>query len=249
MATYAEIEREKQTGKNYVIYNYSKMHPDIPDKFITGANWCKYWILAFAEGRPSRLDVYYENLSKHDANSTSNEVSFKDVEKLMIQNGVSAEKIEQFKRIASVNVEGDNRCKLMIYGGATIDFSLLIEDVQKAGKNANEISKIFKALTKQVNAAALNGVISKLYCEANDIGKNAQRPSDADAYVEAKITKLYERLTVGDKFNRPINIPENPQEEFVLTTLLDQQIVDYSKRYKNLSQKQVVSFIESLKLN
>lgn len=241
MATYAEIERERVNNKKYVTYTYNKMHPQITDDFFIDANWCKYWIGALAPNCKSRLEIYNENIVKHDYYAEKNDVSFLEIERILKQNGMSPEIIEYFKRLTTINVKGDKTCQLMVFAGATIDFDLLIEDVNKAGGNYNEISKILHTLTKQVNIAALNGAISKLYDVTNTVGKNANTPDQADAYIEAQIAKLYKRITIGDKNNKPYNIPENPNEIFNLPLQLNELILEYSKKFSGLSQSGVIN--------
>lgn len=243
MATYAEIERERVTTGKYVKYNYNKMHPDIPDEFNPEYNWCKYWVAGLGNGAPSRLDVYNENIQNHNQYTPNGNDNFS---KIVDAIGDShPETLEYFRRITTINFRGDQTCQLMIYGGATIDFDALINDLNDAKNNDGRISEILHKLTKQVNAAALNGVISKLYNTANAIAQNhANIPNNADKIVENDVTRLYYSIINGSKRNYPVDIPEDPIK-FKLVEELNNRVEEAAK-LKNLPQNKVRSVLNNM---
>lgn len=219
------------------------MHPDIPDEFNPEYNWCKYWVAGLGAGSPSRIDVYNENIKNHNIYDNEGRKNFEEIKKYVN----SAETLEYFRKIATINFYGDKTCQLMIYGGATIDFFLLIRDLRNARRNSREISKILATLTKQVNAAALNGVISKMYYTANNISSNPDRniPNKADRFIENEITKIYNLLIIGGK--RPaIDIPDKASVPFMFVQELNKSIEEISTK-KELSQMEIKNIIDNIR--
>lgn len=246
MATYDEIEYERRVKTKYVTYNYNKMTnnrpdlPQIPDEFNPEYNWCKYWVGGLGNGLPSRADIYDENMKNHNIYDENGHKYFEEIKKYV----KDPEKLEYFRRLTTINLRGDNTCQLMLYGGATINFDALIKDLIVA--NDAKQTEILHTLTKQVNMAALNGVMSKLYFTVNNISSNPNKgiPNKADKFIEGEVTKLYNSITIGGR--RPCaNIPEEPNKQFALVENLNRMIDEISIK-KNLDQQSIKNIIDTL---
>lgn len=248
MPNYAEIERERVNGNKYVSYNFDKMHPKMPDGFSPEYNWCKYWIDGI-NGGPSRYDIYSENLNNHDYyNCDPGKLNFRVAENVLrqklIKPGMSPKDVKNaetiigyFKSLTTINDKSNQNCKLMIYAGASINWSSLLNDIG-AAKTPTDISRVLQSLTAEVNAAALNGAFSKIFHAANKHGKNSSTPDGADKSIEDKIIKLYNKTMNGDKGSPAIEIPKDPSAPFKTPeTIL--KVLEGVKDKTNLSPNEV----------
>lgn len=229
MATYAEIERERQAHK-YVIYDFfENPDPEIPDAYNVDGVWCKYFVNS-PKGGPGRVDTIKNRLSKYDYhNYYDGNEEFREIEKLLKDNGYTS--TDYFKRFCTVNIKGDETCRLMLMAGARIDFKTLKQDLNNAlhGKGNYSVSDILHMLGGQVNAAALNGAFTKFFSTIYSF-------EDSDAplkkYDDA-ITDFYKKtINGGSNIKNPIEIPTEPNIRFDTPHYLYQSMKELEKNNK-----------------
>ena len=211
MATYAEIERDRQAHK-YVIYDFfDTPDPDIPDEYNVNNLWCKYYV-GSPNGGLNRIETLQKRLKQYNYYSddayNQKMLSFKDIEKSLVKKGYRS--IDYFKRLCTINIRGDETCELMLTAGARINFDQLKNDIDNA-KNDAEISNILHRLTGQVNAAALNGSFTKFFSAIFHI-------EDSNAPIKKYddvISDFYDKtIKGGTNIKAPIEIPTDPQVHF-----------------------------------
>ena len=205
MSTYTRAE-QKRSQNQYVYYSFYQMDSRLPNAWSPEYPWCKYWITA--KSGISRRDLFNAAIEQHDIYKSNN---FAQIEAaLKTIPGVDASTIERFKALTTINVRGDMNCKLALYGGAHINFDLLLKHI-KACKNKTDVTTILGELSTQVYTAALNGAFTKLYNVANSISINpASDPSEVDQTIEKQITDLYNSLVFGTKRYPALEFPEGP---------------------------------------
>ena len=210
--TYEEIERERLKLKKYVIYDFfEKPDPDLPDEYNVDGVWCKYFVNA-PKGGAGRVDTIIMRLTQYDYHNNGNgNKEFREIEKLLKDNGYAA--TDYFKRFCTVNIKGDETCRLMLIAGARIDFKALKKDLAEAlrGKGKYSVSDILHILAGQANAAALGGAFTKFFSTIYSF-ENADAPLKK---YDDMITDFYKKTVKGGgKIKNPIEIPTAPNIRF-----------------------------------
>lgn len=241
MSTYLEIEQGR-VQRQYVYYEFYKMDPKFPNAWSTEYPWCKYWVSA--KNGVSRRSLFEDSIRDHDMYRDSELYDSKGVKKTKNYNDVMAaldKKFEEFnvspskrtatyehfRKVTSINTK-DLTCKLAIYGGARVYMNQIIDDIN-ASKSEKEIGDVLNKITEQLNVAALNGAFAKVYNVVNTLGKNAALPELADKKLEKLITDMYNNVVYGDRSQKPIDIPKDPEVSFVLP----RQIYEYAVKFEN----------------
>lgn len=219
MATYKQIE----SARRYVKYKFNEIHPGLPDAYNPSENYCRYMVNS-PSGDPSksRKAIMKRRFQEYDLFGGTQNPEYRQLQALLEQKGCS-NMIPYFSRFCCLNVRDDETCKLMIMGGGSVDFQALMEDIRRIPnqKAPAEVTKILHQLTRESNAAALNGAFTKWFCVSLSHGGTA---------AEAEITQFYQQLVYGTSRNMPaIDIPDDPSIPFIVPQRLFERLSAHDK--------------------
>ncbi len=218
MATYADIEIKRFAGKTkYVNYPFDKVDPSYPNKFdIDNVDCC------YIEPGSIRHKMLMEAKNKHNM-FVDDKQNFTRLEQALKNRQCPENLIDAFKRLTTINHSVDKKtCALMIYAGGSIDFDVLIRDVNDT---KNPLDKIVRDLAEQVNCGALNGMYASIL--SSIVAANGTQQEKERAYVFAK--NVYKSLTIGTSKYKAIEIPNDPYKPFELVAKLSSTMAPYSK--------------------
>lgn len=246
--TYAEIEQNrKQNG--YVIYDFfENPDPGIPDAYDIDGVWCKYFVNA-PQGGADRFNTIKNRL--YEYNFFNGVSRFKEIEELLKD---YPSKLNHFRRLCTINIKGDETCRLMLFAGARINYDKLIPDViegirqMKMGKD-QKLSEVLHDLNGQVNAAALNGAFTKFCVSTFELEKQQNPLKEFDD----QISDFYKGLINGSVTlspPTPILIPTNPDIPFNLPQKLYENMKKLLEQGQNkgpLSRSDFVKILDSQK--
>lgn len=210
MATYAQIEAGRTGANKFVEFDYNQILDGIPDEYNPNEVWCRYMVDS-PTGDPNRSsrEIIRRKLKEYDLYGETQHQQYRVLQQVLVEKGCG-HMIQYFNKFCSINVRGDETCRLMILAGGKINFDKLIDAVRRIPKNAKttaEVTNILHTLTGQVNAAALNGVFTKWFCVSLNHGGNT---------VENEITQFYNQtIRGGANPPTPINIPTDPTVPFL----------------------------------
>lgn len=213
MLTYMEIEAKRVSGNpRYVIYEYYKLDSRCSDEYSTECVWSKYFVTT---PNSTREKIYNEALIRHNYLDDRMQ-NFLQIERLLRSKGCEDTIIEEFKRLLTINSNDDITCELMIMAGATVNFTAIVNDLNKCKSyDVKAILNILNNIAEQVNCAAINGVFTKMF-------KNAYRLSGSQKPIkeyEDRIENLYNALLFGSNKTNPIDIPLAYQNFELVKTL------------------------------
>ena len=164
LLTYNEIEEDRITNKKYVIYDFNKTDDRLPDKYDPSMRWCSYMIESpTGEETRSRKSVILEKYKAADLYSENMDTKYAELTSLLTDCGLE-HAIPYFCMCCTLNVKECDLCQLMIIAGGSINYDLLISDIQAAINSKSPLSRIFRRLYAQVCAAALNGIYTNWFC-------------------------------------------------------------------------------------
>lgn len=229
MATYKEVEQLRQkrhyvkyfdpTDKNVLEIDYTPqdVHPVYKDKFCLNLRKDLDSVC-----RQSKL--IREILEEHDCNGEN--YQFKAIafalKEMNIEEGYLSYLIKYIKIMTTINNGIDDS---VFYNAAnacaTIDYANLYTDILFASDDMQELLEIFKSLSLEINAAALNGLFASVLDISKGYAKCQGKYIGTSLRIEKYVVDLYKRIMFGDHKNKPIEISQDPSEPWITIVRLN----------------------------
>ena len=245
MATYAEIENRRKR-KHYITYEYKKMGESYKDEYNIDLNVAKYLVRNIDTGA-DKSKILTDNAENHVYSKMDfvPQPSFKTVETILKQHNMSQNIIDYFKCNMTIgNGIEDTVCKNLLSAMGNHDFQTILNDLGPACRDKAKMSEMLQTLTEQANAAAINGLFSKLFQKVSLVGATSKGDfNKISPTIVNYITNLYKRIVFGDSKRRtaPIDIPNDPSRVFTLIPRLNEEMRKIDARgYHDLSDKQIM---------
>ncbi len=219
LLTYNEIEEDRITNKRYVVYDFNKIDDRLPDKYDPSDVWCRCMVDSpTGDKSRSRKAIIFDKYKAADIHSENMDPKYEVLTSLLKDFGWE-HMIPHICSCCTLNVINSDICQLMLVGGGSINYDLLISDIKAAKSSPLGITLLYciiRRLYAQVYAAALNGIYTYWFCATLNHDplspKENSVSSDIDSLPSQKnILEHYQKNVLCDRANpKAILIPNEP---------------------------------------